>query len=274
MAEEASRQLLEDVKRYLKASDFSDFDITCHDHIFRVHKLVLCTRSQFFANALKFPGKHHVPKSDPADQEHEEGRIDLPDDEPAMIKLMIDYIYSAEYEPFLPRDISKIAAGDVRPKHSCKSGHMACPNYGSSRIVCLHHTCGVSCAFTCTDFVCDTCHPPPVIIPGSSGQLLTHAKMYEMGDKYQVSGLKELSQFKFELACAKFWHDKVFAQAAAHAFSTTPEDDKGLRRIVIKTISEHMGLLKKKEVSALLMEFNGLAFGLLVEKAEKNGWLD
>lgn len=187
---------------------------------------------------------------------------------------MIDYIYEAEYEPYLPLDISKITAGDTRPKHSCKSGHMACPNYGSSRLVCQHHTCGISCAFTCKDYVCDMCYPPPVIIPGASDQLLIHAKMYEIGDKYHVSGLKELSKFKFELACAKFWDDFMFAEAANHAFSTTPDDDKGLRSIVCKTISDHMGLLKKAEVEALMTEFNGLAFGLLMEKAEKNGWLN
>jgi hypothetical protein len=43
--------------RYFKANEFSDLDITCNDQIYRVHKLVLCTRSQFFANAIKFPGK-------------------------------------------------------------------------------------------------------------------------------------------------------------------------------------------------------------------------
>ncbi|OAL00979.1 hypothetical protein IQ06DRAFT_304687 [Phaeosphaeriaceae sp. SRC1lsM3a] len=263
MADEAVRQLLADVKKFIKATELSDLEITCDNHIYRVHKLVLCTRSQFFANALKFPGK-----------EHEEGRIDLPDDEPSIIKLMIDYIYEAEYEPHLPRDITKLAASDDRPKHSCKTGHMTCPNYGTSRLVCSHHTCGISCAFTCKDFVCDSCYPPPIIIPGPSGQLLVHAKLYEIGDKYQISGLKELSKFKFELACAKFWDDQVFAEAANHAFATTPEDDKGLRRIVCKTISEHMGLLKKKDVAALMTEYNDLAFGLLMEKAEKCGWLN
>jgi hypothetical protein len=207
-------------------------------------------------------------------QEHEEGVINLPDDEPSIMKLMIEYIYEAEYEPHLPLDISKITAGDDRPKHSCASGHMACRNYGSSRLFCIHHTCGISCAFTCKDYVCDICSPPPIIIPGPSSQLLVHAKMYEIGDKYHVSGLKELSKFKFELACAKFWDDDAFAAAAGHAFSTTPEEDKGLRTIVCRTISEHMGLLKKREVGMLMEEVNGLAFGLLMEKAEKNGWLN
>lgn len=45
------------ISRFIRAVEFSDLNITCDDHIYRVHKLVLCTRSQFFANALNFPGK-------------------------------------------------------------------------------------------------------------------------------------------------------------------------------------------------------------------------
>jgi hypothetical protein len=98
--------------------------------------------------------------------------------------------------------------------------------------------------------------------------------MYEIGDKYYVSGLKELSKEKFQLACYWHWDDAKFAEAANHAFSTTPEDDKGLRDVVCKIISQHMVLLKKPEIEALMMEFNGLAFSLLKEKAEQSGWLD
>lgn len=87
------------------------------------------------------------------------------------------------------------------------------------------------------------CYLPPVIIHGLASQLLTHAKMYEVGDKYQVSGLKAL---------AKFWDDELFAEAAVHAFSTTAEEDHGLRRIVCETISEHMGLVKKEGVWAVV----------------------
>lgn len=97
--------------------------------------------------------------------------------------------------------------------------------------------------------------------------------MYEIGDKYYVSGLKDLSKSKFEIACAFHWKDPKFAQAAHHAYSTTPDHDKGLRDIVCKTISDHMILLKEPEIEALLTNFNGLAFGLLKQKSEVNGWL-
>jgi len=43
--------------RFLQASDYSDLDITCGEHTFHVHKVIVCTRSHFFSNAIKFPGK-------------------------------------------------------------------------------------------------------------------------------------------------------------------------------------------------------------------------
>jgi hypothetical protein len=70
--------------------------------------------------------------------------------------------------------------------------------------------------------------------PGSqkSPAFLTHAKMYEVGDKYGVHGLKELSREKFLDDCKPFWEAEGFAVAAKHAFSITPEDNKGLRKVV------------------------------------------
>jgi hypothetical protein len=50
------------------------------------------------------------------------------------------------------------------------------------------------------------------------------------------------------------------------------EEDKGLRDIVCKTISDHMSLLEKPEIEALMTEFNGLAFGLLKAKSKANDW--
>ena len=97
--------------------------------------------------------------------------------------------------------------------------------------------------------------------------------MYEVGDKYYVSGLKDLAMSKFKIACSVYWNDAKFAEAANYAYSTTPDGDKGLRDIVCKTISDHMSLMNKPQVEVLMTQFNGLAFGLLKQKAEANGWL-
>ena len=73
-------------------------------------------------------------------------------------------------------------------------------------------------------------------------------------------------------ACAIFWDHDNFPIAANYVFSTTSDNDKGLRDIVSATISEHMVLLQKPEVEALMTEFNGLAFGLLKAKAARANW--
>jgi hypothetical protein len=96
--------------------------------------------------------------------------------------------------------------------------------------------------------------------------------MYEIADKYDVVGLKDLVIEKFHRACQHFWDSDMFSVAAHHIFSTTPEHDIGLRDIVSATISAHMGLIKKLEVKALLTEFNGLALGILEEKIIEHGW--
>ena len=102
--------------------------------------------------------------------------------------------------------------------------------------------------------------------------MLLHAKMYEIGEKYVVHGLKQLAQDKFERSCTAHWHTSHFAVATHHVFSSTVEDDKGLRDIAVKTISDHIAILNNPEVEALLDEFNGLAAGLLREKAAEIGW--
>lgn len=97
--------------------------------------------------------------------------------------------------------------------------------------------------------------------------------MYEIGDKYAVTGLKQLAREKFFRAACSFWDSDDFAPAAHHAFSTTPEHDKGLRDIVKNTISQHMSLLNKPGIEILCTEFSTLTFGLLKARAKDLGWI-
>ena len=207
-------------------------------------------------------------------QEAEQGLINLSDNEPVIVKLLVQYLYEAEYDPILPTP-APLKPGGIAPRtdpHTCAKNpsNYHCNSYGYYRQVCPHHSCGSQCSYNCNNFVCDKC----ATVTGDADQMLTHSKMYEIADKYDVSGLKQLCIEKYTRACNKFWDDAKFAESAYHAFSTTPTRDKGLRNIVCKTISQHMTLLKKPEVEDLMNEFNGLAFGLLFDKAEQAGWCD
>ena len=91
-----------------------------------------------------------------------------------------------------------------------------------------------------------------------------NAKMYEIGEKYGVKGLKGLAQRKFDIACELYWDDEVFPHAVRYVFESTVDEDEGLRSIVYKTIRENLELVKKKEVAAVMNEFN-LAMAILVD---------
>lgn len=97
--------------------------------------------------------------------------------------------------------------------------------------------------------------------------------MYELADKYDVTGLKELAGEKFLRGCTVYWDDEQFAPAARFAFNTTPDEDRGLRDVITNIIAQHMTLLNKPDVAALLDEFNGLASGLLKKRARDLGWI-
>ncbi|KAF1848767.1 uncharacterized protein K460DRAFT_384787 [Cucurbitaria berberidis CBS 394.84] len=275
-----------DVSALLDSGAFSDLTVTCGSDSYKVHKNIVCARGDFFARAIRFDGK-----------EAEERIIDLPNDDPTMVKLLIQYMYEGGYDPTLPDDLvqgsvafpfaynatiatpskkkSKKGASAAKTKafpHICSDNRYG---YICRDDLCDHHVCGEDCTRSCVEFTCKQCYPPTSPVPdiqGPASQLLVHAEMYEIADKYDIVGLKDLVVEKFNRACQNFWDDPTFAIAAHHAFSTTPDHDKGLRDIVSKTISDHMvALVQKPEVEALLTEFNGLAFGLLKMKTE-GGW--
>ena len=266
-------QVLDSLKSSLTSGAYSDFKITCGSDTYKVHKVIVCTRAGFFARAVSFGG-----------QETESGILDLPEDQPEIVKLLIQYLYEGEYEPQLPPTAAAISTVAISTlvKHGKSSSkkldyHLDFPhtcssedNYCEYSRLCPHHYCGDNCNYTCRGFACKICTTPPPT--GSSSQLLTHSKMYEMADKYEVVGLKELAKEKFNRGCNHFWNTPEFHIAASHAFSTTPEDDAGLRDLVSQTIAKHMELAQVPGIRKLLMEFNGMALGILDAKSEELGW--
>ena len=205
---------------------------------------------------------------------------------------MIQYLYEGEYAPLLPDNESSADLKPLRPQpdefkeqyayrfpHTCADNTIngECTYYR----ICPHHTCNylesgsgyesdVEC---CENFVCKKCNEPapPLPLNGASDQLLLHSKMYQIADKYDVPGLKDLVIEKFRRSCGHFWDDDLFPAAVHHVFSSTPYHDKGLRDLVSATLSEHLDLLYKPETEALVVEFNDLAYGLLKKKSGA-GW--
>ncbi|CAN9416642.1 unnamed protein product [Alternaria alternata] len=268
-AEQAREELVGTLKSLLESGDYSDFVITCGTDTYNVHKNVVCTRAGFFKGAERFT----------TGQEAAAAKADLSEDEPEIVKLLVQYLYEGEYDIKLT-DMAHSAQPVVRVykddyshysfPRTCQN--VKCPNPN----VCRHHYCNSNrCNASCVNFVCTECCPDwvPPTMGADASQLLVNAKMYEIGDKYDVLGLKQLALAKFSLACETYWESQQFAPAAHYAFSTTPESDKGLRDIVTKTIADHTKTLNSPAVEALLNEFNGLVTGVLKMRAKDLGWI-
>ncbi|CAN9445098.1 unnamed protein product [Alternaria alternata] len=194
-------QVIDAVESCLISGEYSDLTIQCGDDVYKVHKVVVCTRAGFFARAIKFGGKEAL-----------ENVINLPEDEPRAIACLMRYLYSGTYnDDHLGNLVLKLAA--------------------------LHDASN------------------------------SHSEVYEIAEKYEVTGLKELACKNFTLACETFWDDEAFPIAIKHALSTTIAEDRGLRDVIIKTISSHDSLVRKAEIQAVMLEHSDLAVGVLLKKA-------
>ncbi|KAH6864904.1 hypothetical protein BKA58DRAFT_462356 [Alternaria rosae] len=256
MANASRLQVVDAVQSCLTSDKYSDLTIKCRDDVYKVHKVIVCTRAGFFAGAMRFGGQ----------QGAQHDVVDLSKDEPKVIASLVQYLYSGEYgndfysvteidhaEPLSASQII-IARGEGYSAVHQRSYTYAFPPHLPA--VMFINLGGVGCKM---GFTCCKARGPP-------SQLLDHSKMYAITDKYVVTGLKELACKSFRRACGYFWNSDAFATAIDHAFSSTVSKDTDLRSIIIQTISTHMAIVKKPEIQALVLKHGDLAIGILLKK--------
>lgn len=117
--------------------------------------MIVCTQSSAFAAAIRFGGKvgwlwtviglhWHV-------QESKKSNIDLFDDEPAIVELLMRFLYTGDYrsgvqDSLLRPDPSIGAKDNLVFSHTCA---IECSEY-----LCTHHRCGRNCRSNCASHVC------------------------------------------------------------------------------------------------------------------------
>ncbi|KIW06027.1 uncharacterized protein PV09_03206 [Verruconis gallopava] len=89
----AAAGILATVENAFQSGVFSDLTIQCHGHVFKVHKLVVCGQSEWFAKAVKQDGF----------QEGQTNVINLPFDDPLVVKALLQYLYTFDYT--VPEDL-------------------------------------------------------------------------------------------------------------------------------------------------------------------------
>lgn len=95
--------------------------------------------------------------------------------------------------------------------------------------------------------------------------LVTHAKVYALAEKYLIRGLKAVALRRFKALAAHSWLGiNDFLQAIHEVYTSTIEDDRGLRDIVVETLREHSEWLDREEMRDVLRAFGALTYDLVI----------
>ncbi|KAJ9666177.1 hypothetical protein H2201_003611 [Coniosporium apollinis] len=216
------------------------------------------------------------------------GEITLEHDDPYIVRCMIQYFYKLDYPPFVEPEPEPEASSAFSRGSRAVSRRIGIPSPEPPPVVIL-------------DELVEPTPAPQEVEPavndpwdfstrkkGKKGRkvellsrlqlkadpdacLSTHAQVYAMADKYNISGLRALAVEKYEKAASKYWDTEGFPQSIHIVYSSTPDQDRDLRDIVVKTISDHMSLLGTSEMEATMRELNGLAFDVLQDKWRQGG---
>ncbi|KAK5170565.1 uncharacterized protein LTR77_005153 [Saxophila tyrrhenica] len=218
------------LQKMLLTGAYSDLTIHCGEKSWAVHKVLLCSRSDYFKAACRpdaFKEGHDacINLVATTDEGHED---DLSADNPEAVELMIDLIYRHNYTA--PHIHISVASANGGGGHS------------NNRAV-------------------------PWLTPSGDCNVVMHAKMYALGSKYGIKSLQDVAKIKFSEAACYAWNDRRFVDAIQVVYTTTPDEDKGLRDITTRTIHEHCAqLVRKPRVAVCMHSINGLAFDLLVRQ--------
>ena len=99
-------------------------------------------------------------------------------------------------------------------------------------------------------------------------QILPNVRMYAMADKYSIWGLQSLAKAKFKENASTGWNDDhvLFSLAIREVYESTPEQDRGLREIVVETARKHIKQLRDRgDFNKVLKEVHQFTHDLLLE---------
>ncbi|KAL8367056.1 hypothetical protein RB599_010967 [Gaeumannomyces hyphopodioides] len=181
---------------------YSDLVVTCKSQTFNAHRVVLCSQSEFFDKACGGPFI-----------EASSGKIDLPDDDPALVQKLMDFFYTGDYT-----QTTKASDG--------------CESKPTSRSPTVAHAAGGQKGAEVSD---DTC-----------SILFDEAKVYIMADKFIIPALKDISLERFRSAANRAegmssWQCDSFPLVADEIYNSTTRSDLALKEILCRLLVNKRG---------------------------------
>ncbi|KAH0278418.1 hypothetical protein KCU91_g2487, partial [Aureobasidium melanogenum] len=104
------------------------------------------------------------------------------------------------------------------------------------------------------------------------GAVAEHSRMYAMGEKYGIPGLKNLAIAKFRLSAITWVNHAGLAAGIAIVYNSTPEADKGLRKEVIEALDRYrLYYTSNSEIQKMIASIPDLCYGLYRKVLEHEG---
>lgn len=200
-----------------KSGEYADLTIKIKDSAkeFRVHRAVVCKQSKFFEAACRgdFAVSVHrltstlVSLETDMKQEAANRFIELEDDDPEIVEIMIKYLYTHRYENDEDYDIT------WPPKP-----------IDSKNIISSLEANGTLMATTLDD------HKDP--IPNC-------LRVFAMADKFLIPSLKDLARARFTHWAEQHWWANRFLLTVRHIFESETGNYKELRPVVLDVIVQN-----------------------------------
>lgn len=103
----------------------------------------------------------------------------------------------------------------------------------------------------------------PARLPKRKPDFVLHAKIYALGEKYEIKDLKALALQKFAFEATACWSFSSFRIGAKEAYTSTVDEDRGMRDIVVETVLKHRLLISMPDFKNVLKETD-LGYDLLM----------
>ncbi|KAF5870921.1 putative btb poz domain protein [Botrytis fragariae] len=96
--------------------------------------------------------------------------------------------------------------------------------------------------------------------------LIKHAKVYIMAEKYDIQPLKRLARQRYSSVADNYWNSRCFVQSIELIFDGTPDISEGddLRKAVLEVASRYMKqLLAREDFAQMCQERGDIGFAIL-----------
>jgi len=235
----ALRALLKAFNELYDGRKYSDLIVQSTDKEHHVHKAIVCPRSAFFAKACEGAFK-----------EARTGVINLLDDDPLAVQLMVDYFYHLNYHISWYRGCSK----NTQPKSPTIE-----EDASSEDALWRRESEDEKSTRSANE------RPLP--------KLTIHATVFALAEKYAVEDLMELALDKFKEEAETNWNPVDFLQAAEVVYTTTTEEVRGMRTAVLDILYQYPSILVKPEGQKLAKNVGDLTFDALMHMvARRASW--